>query len=130
MPGHLTASCLDQKIVVLCKNDTPECGCSIEQIRVRRVSEPVFLSRQHIDATQSQPDRNGARDVLIHAMILPLNAFYYQQMRQTEPAQRRLLQGIRAAAQPFTQCRPASDDIVVTGVNGAMVHDAHGQTLE
>ena len=63
-------------------------------------------------------------------MILPSNAFNYQQMRQTEPAQRRLLQGIGTAAQPFTQYRPAIDDIVVARVNDVMVHDTHGQTLE
>ncbi len=64
-PAYLPRRCQNQGVTVLREYDTPEFRRPLQKEYVLPVSLAVLICRQHINASLSNTDRDGFRNVLV-----------------------------------------------------------------
>ncbi len=62
----LTVGCDHQQIDILAEQDAVQPRRAVEQLRVIQFRRAVFLSRQDVDARQTQPASHGGSDMHVH----------------------------------------------------------------
>ena len=63
--GVLAAVRLDHEVDVRGNEDAAECGCPVEQLRVRKAVGPILAGGEDIEATEPQPVDDGLVDVVV-----------------------------------------------------------------
>ena len=61
--------CLNDQIIILRKQHTPDACRTIEKVRVGYFVESVLIRRKYIDVPQPQTKGNGTGDVVIHVEL-------------------------------------------------------------